>query len=69
MEASGFFSANKFSTKELIHSLKIVSDNESLSSQTFNKEEIKELIRANIDEILDFLEIIESTWNNFFCKE
>ena len=70
MEASGFFlAANKFSTKELIHSLKIVSDNESLSSQTFNKEEIKELIRANIDEILDFLEIIESTWNNFFLQK
>ena len=64
-----FLAANKFSTKELIHSLKIVSDNESLSSQTFNKEEIKELIRANIDEILDFLEIIESTWNNFFLQK
>ena len=44
MEASGFFlAANKFSTKELIHSLKIVSDNESLSSQTFSKEEIKRI--------------------------
>ena len=27
------------------------------------------MIRANIDEILDFLEIIESTWNNFFLQK
>ncbi len=70
MEASGFFlAANKFSTKELIHSLKIVSDNESLHSQTFSKDQIKGLISSNIDEILDFLVIIESTWSNFFLQK
>ena len=33
------------------------------------KKKLKELIHANIDEILDFLEIIESTWNNFFLQK
>ncbi len=70
MEASGFFlAANKFSTKELIHSLKIVSDNESLKFQNFSKGQIKSLIADNIDEILKFVEIIEGTWNKYFLKK
>ena len=46
MELSSFFySANKYSTKELIHSLKIVSDNKSEILDFNNKKKIKSIFK------------------------
>ena len=50
MELSGFYEiSSKFSTNELIHSLKIVSDNKS--EKQFNKIEIFHLVEKNIETI------------------
>ena len=50
MELSGFYEiSSKFSTNELIHSLKIVSDNKS--EKKFNKIEIFHLVEKNIETI------------------
>lgn len=62
MECSGFFeSARKFSTRELIQSLKIISDNQKQSINFKNKEEVYELIfnhKKNLEEFSKyFLEL------------
>tara|TARA_X000001036_G_C20617312_1_gene781562 strand:- start:391 stop:1179 length:789 start_codon:yes stop_codon:yes gene_type:complete len=61
MECSGFFeSAKRFSTKELIQSLKIVSDNQSKSINFKNKKEIYDLIFYHRQTLKDF--------SNYFLK-
>ena len=70
MELSSFFySANKYSTKELIHSLKIVSDNKSEILDFNNKKKIKSIFKKNLDQINFFLKQIEKMWELFFKKE
>jgi hypothetical protein len=60
MEASGFYQmAIRLGTAELIHSLKIISDNHEQSTSTINAKNIKKLITAHtgtIDTILDTLQ-------------
>ena len=52
MEASGFFFAcEKYSTKEFIYSIKIISDNEKKKLNFFDKEIIRNLIVPKIKEI------------------
>ncbi len=56
MEASAFYeTATRFSTAELIHSLKIVSDNESSPAHDINPQQVSKLIRANLPIIEDVL--------------
>ena len=59
MEAAGFFQmAIRLGTAELIHSLKIISDNHEQSTSTVNAKSVKKLITAHtgtIDTILDSL--------------
>ena len=67
MELSGFFySANKYSSKELIHSLKIISDNKNKKIDFKNKKVVKELIEINVPEIKKFVSSIEIIHRKFF---
>ncbi len=60
MEASGFYQmAIRLGTAELIHCLKIISDNSEQPATTINAESVKQLIGAHtktIDSILDSLQ-------------
>ncbi len=52
MEASGYYSsAIKISTCEMIHCLKVISDNKHNSFKSLNKQKIISLIQTNIPEI------------------
>ncbi|NNE38779.1 MAG: hypothetical protein HKN08_10785 [Gammaproteobacteria bacterium] len=60
MEASGFYStASKVSTCELIHCLKIISDNEKHSFKSLDKQEVKLLIKNKIIQIEDILHTLK----------
>lgn len=70
MECSGFFSsANRYSTKEIIHSLKIVSDNKKEEIKLSDKELINCIFQKNIPKIKKFILDIEKVWELFFKKE
>ena len=57
MEGFGFYTAAvKFSAFELIHCLKVISDNENSSSQNIDKDMGFSLIEKNIDKIKDQIE-------------
>ncbi len=61
MEASGFLSsASRISTTELIHCLKIISDNKSCSFKSLNKQKIKAMIQDNIHCVTDILSKLEN---------
>lgn len=56
MEASGFFeTASRFSTTELIQSLKIVSDNAAHPATGINEKQVNALISAQLETIDDIL--------------
>ena len=70
MEVSGFFFAcEKYSTKELIHSLKIISDNEKEKINFSDKEIINCLILKKINKIDLFAKRIYNIWSNHFEKK
>lgn len=55
MEASGFYqSALRFSTAELTHSVKIVSDNSIHSVNQIDKAVVEDLVGSNIDKLQEF---------------
>ena len=55
MEASGFFeTAIHFTTAELTHSVKVVSDNETHPVESIDKTDVEELITSNMAEIARF---------------
>ena len=64
MEASGFFfAATQYGTLELIHSVKIISDNEKAPISKIDKNNVEQLIRNNIsiiNKILDELRLLSS---------
>ena len=61
MESIGFFfSANKFSTKEYIFSLKIISDNENEFIDFKSKKIVSELILKKIHKIDDFIKKLKN---------
>ena len=68
MEASGFFfSANKFTSKELIFCLKIISDNSKEKLDFNNREEVFNLIYKKITQIDKFIkQILEIEIEDFF---
>lgn len=52
MEASGFYeTASRFSTAELVHSYKVISDNTDYSTKNITEESVKQLIKTNLEEI------------------
>ena len=70
MESSGFFfSANKYSTKEIIHSLKIVSDNKFEKIDFNDTKGIERIFEKNFDQILYFVNDIEDLWERKFQKQ
>ena len=70
MEVSGFFFAcEKYSTKELIHSIKIISDNEKEKINFSDKEIINCLILKKINKIDLFAKRIYNIWSNHFGKK
>ena len=70
MESSGFFlSANKYSTKELIHSLKIISDNKYDKIDFSNTKSIERLFEKNFDQIMSFVSDIKGLWERKFEKQ
>ena len=70
MESSGFFSsANKYSSKEIIHSLKIVSDNKFEKIDFNDTKIIERIFEKNFDQILDFVNDIEDLWERKFQKQ
>ena len=70
MEASGFFfGCEKYSSKEFIHSIKIVSDNEKKRINFFDEEEVKNIVLKKIKNIDTFVKKIYSIWNNYFGKK
>ncbi len=55
MEASGFYEAAiRFSTAELTHSVKVVSDNESHPIESIDKAQVETLITENIPQLSGF---------------
>ena len=70
MESSGFFfAANKYSTKEFIHSLKIVSDNIYQKIDFNDKQIINRIFEKNFDQIYKFISDIKSLWEKSFEKQ
>ena len=70
MESSGFFfSANKYSTKEVIHSLKIISDNMYDKIDFNDTETVEKIFEKNFDQILDFVNDIKFLWERKFEKQ
>jgi len=70
MESSGFFlSANKYSTKELIHSLKIISDNKYDKIEFNNTKNIEIIFEKNFDQIMNFVSDIKGLWERKFEKQ
>ena len=70
MESSGFFSsANKYSSKEIIHSLKIVSDNKFEKIDFNNAESIDRILKKNFDQVLDFVNDIKDLRERKFQKQ
>ena len=64
MEASGFYyAATKYGTLELIHSVKIISDNSSSPISLINKNKVKQLVKGKIgiiEIILDELRLLSN---------
>ncbi len=69
MECSGFFeSARKYSTKELVQSLKIISDNKNKSINFKNKEEVFKLIfyhEHTLKKFLNYLLELKKTYCDY----
>jgi len=52
MEAAGFYrAASRFNTTEFVHSLKIVSDNQSFPAKYLSEKEVSQLISAKLETI------------------
>ena len=67
MEASGFFmAADKYSTKELIHSIKIISDNEEEKIDFSDKKKLYDIIKPNEKMITSYIENIYKIWKKFY---
>ena len=67
MEASGFYAAaNKYSTNELIHSMKIISDNKIESIDFRNKKQVYKTIYKSVDKIFFFSKEISLLKNEFY---
>ena len=65
MEASGFFySANKFSSLELVQVLKIISDNEKESINFNDKHKIYDLISSNKKKIINLCDSLHKIKEN-----
>ena len=70
MEASGFFfGCEKYTSKEFIHSIKIISDNGKKKINFFNKEEVKNMISNKIEDIDTYVKKLYSTWIDYFGKK
>ena len=70
MEVSGFFfGCEKYTIKEFIHSIKIISDNENKKITFSNKEVIKNLFIKRIEKIDLFKKKIYSIWIDHFGKK
>ena len=64
MEASGFYeSASKYSSREFIHSIKVVSDNKLSSIDFKNNKTIEELFSRHSKKFNLFFEKIQKTFN------
>ena len=67
MEASGFFmAADKYSTKELIHSIKIISDNKEEKIDFSDKKKLYDIIKPNEKMITSYIENIYKIWKKFY---
>lgn len=61
MEASGIFhAACRFSTLELIHSIKVISDNQEHPAKQLDKNEVTGLIASRSDDICNFADCVSS---------
>ncbi len=70
MECSGFFqSSSIFSSKELIHSIKMISDNEFESINFSNDQQIYNIVNERICDIDEFVNKIWKTWDEFYKKD
>ncbi len=57
MEAAGFYpTACRFSTSELVHSFKVISDNRSVPPRWLSTHQVGELIEAKLEEIAQVVE-------------
>ncbi len=62
MEAAGFYSAcSRFSTTELIHSFKIVSDNQDYHANNINKSVVEKLLQNNLYLVEQIISILSTT--------
>ncbi len=60
METAGYFQiASRYGTNELIHSIKIISDNEISSTENINARVTRELIHHNLDTIESIVNILD----------
>ncbi len=65
MEASGFcHAASRFATAELMHSIKIISDNTAEPAEHVTKDIVSELINAKIDNLVVLIKSV----NNIACE-
>ena len=70
MEASGFFmGAEKYSTKELIHVIKIISDNKDEKIDFSNKKKVYEIIKPNVKLISLYKDDILKIWKKFYFSK
>ncbi len=73
MEASAFYeTAVRFSTNELIHSIKVISDNEQTSIETINAKRVSQLISNHliqIEQLLNDWKSLQQSVNPIQLKE
>ncbi len=70
MEASGFFmSAEKYSTKEMISSIKIISDNKKERIDFSDKKKVYEIIKPKVKQISLYKEDILKIWKKFYLSK
>lgn len=70
MEASAFWSvASRFTTAELIHCYKVISDNRQSGSSYLNKNQVTELISAHLNSIETFIKALQKLNHSLACLE
>jgi hypothetical protein len=70
MEASAFWSiASRFTTGELIHCYKVISDNSQSSFSCITPKNVEELIKLHIDPIETFIKALQNIMNSLQSDE
>ena len=70
MEAFGFFmGAEKYSTRELIHTIKIISDNKDKKIDFLDKNKVYEIIKPRLKQLSEYKDGVFKIWKEFYLSK